>query len=80
METKEQLQTAPAPSVIPDVPEQDSAPTWKAPKKKRRWPKVVIAVLVVLAALFFFVIRHAGGGKRTSGQALISPELRRCRR
>lgn len=80
METKEQLQTAPAPSVIPDVPEQDSAPTWKAPKKKRRWPKVVIAVLVVLAALFFFVIRPMLGREKNFWQALISPELRRCRR
>lgn len=57
METKEQLQTAPEVPVIADAPEQDSTPTWKAPKKKRRWPKVVIAVLLVLAALFFFVIR-----------------------
>ena len=45
METKEQLQTAPEVPVIADAPEQDSTPTWKAPKKKRRWPKVVIAVL-----------------------------------
>lgn len=73
METKEQLQTAPAPSVIPDVPEQDSAPTWKAPKKKRRWPKVVIAVLVVLAALFFFVIRPMlGAGKELLAGAYLT--------
>ena len=71
METKEQLQTAP--SVIPDVPEQDSAPTWKAPKKKRRWPKVVIAVLVVLAALFFFVIRPMlGAGKELLAGAYLT--------
>lgn len=64
METKEQLQTAPEVPVIADAPEQDSTPTWKAPKKKRRWPKVVIAVLLVLAALFFFVIRPMlGAGK-----------------
>ncbi len=51
METKEQLQTAPEVPVIADAPEQDSTPTWKAPKKKRRWPKVVIAVLLVLEKL-----------------------------
>lgn len=34
METKEQLQTAPEVPVIADAPEQDSTPTWKAPKKK----------------------------------------------
>lgn len=73
METKEQLQTAPAPSVIPDVSEQESAPTWKAPKKKRRWPKVVIAVLVVLAALFFFVIRPMlGAGKELLAGAYLT--------
>lgn len=70
METKEQLQSVPdtsdAPAVpeAPDTPEQDSAPTWKAPKKKRRWPKIVIAVVVVLALVFFFVIRPMlGAGK-----------------
>lgn len=70
METKEQLQPVPdtsdAPAVpeAPEAPEQDSAPTWKAPKKKRRWPKVVIAVVVILALIFFFVIRPMlGAGK-----------------
>lgn len=71
METKEQLQTAP--SVIPDTLEQDSTPTWKAPKKKRRWPKVVIAVLLVLAALFFFVIRPMlGAGKELLAGAYLT--------
>lgn len=70
METKEQLQPVPdtsdAPAVpeTPEAPEQDSAPTWKAPKKKRRWPKIVIAVVVILALIFFFVIRPMlGAGK-----------------
>lgn len=70
METKEQLQPVPdtsdAPAVpeAPEAPEQDSAPTWKAPKKKRRWPKIVIAVVVILALIFFFVIRPMlGAGK-----------------
>lgn len=73
METKEQLQTAPEAPVIMDAPEQDSTPTWKAPKKKRRWPKVVIAVLVVLAALFFFVIRPMlGAGKELLAGAYLT--------
>lgn len=73
METKEQLQTAPDASVIADAPEQDSTPTWKAPKKKRRWPKVVIAVLLVLAALFFFVIRPMlGAGKELLAGAYLT--------
>lgn len=73
METKEQLQTAPEAPVITDAPEQDSTPTWKAPKKKRRWPKVVIAVLVVLAALFFFVIRPMlGAGKELLAGAYLT--------
>lgn len=73
METKEQLQTAPEVPVIADAPEQDSAPTWKAPKKKRRWPKVVIAVLLVLAALFFFVIRPMlGAGKELLAGAYLT--------
>lgn len=55
METNGQMQVTSQPG---------SVPAWKAPKKKRRWPKVVIAVLVVLAALFFFVIRPMlGAGK-----------------
>lgn len=73
METKEQLQTAPEVPVIADAPEQDSTPTWKAPKKKRRWPKVVIAVLLVLAALFFFVIRPMlGAGKELLAGAYLT--------
>lgn len=73
METKEQLQTAPEVPVISDAPEQDSTPTWKAPKKKRRWPKVVIAVLLVLAALFFFVIRPMlGAGKELLAGAYLT--------
>ena len=73
METKEQLQTAPVVPVIADAPEQDSTPTWKAPKKKRRWPKVVIAVLLVLAALFFFVIRPMlGAGKELLAGAYLT--------
>ena len=73
METKEQLQTAPKVPVIADAPEQDSTPTWKAPKKKRRWPKVVIAVLLVLAALFFFVIRPMlGAGKELLAGAYLT--------
>ena len=73
METKEQLQTAPEVPAIADAPEQDSTPTWKAPKKKRRWPKVVIAVLLVLAALFFFVIRPMlGAGKELLAGAYLS--------
>lgn len=73
METKEQLQTAPEVPVIADAPEQDSTPTWKAPKKKHRWPKVVIAVLLVLAALFFFVIRPMlGAGKELLAGAYLT--------
>lgn len=73
METKEQLQTAPEVPVIADAPEQDSTPTWKAPKKKRRWPKVVIAMLLVLAALFFFVIRPMlGAGKELLAGAYLT--------
>ena len=73
METKEQLQTAPEVPVSADAPEQDSTPTWKAPKKKRRWPKVVIAVLLVLAALFFFVIRPMlGAGKELLAGAYLT--------
>ena len=73
METKEQLQTAPEVPVIADAPEQDSTPTWKAPKKKRRWPQVVIAVLLVLAALFFFVIRPMlGAGKELLAGAYLT--------
>ena len=73
METKEQLQTAPEVPVIADAPEQDSTPTWKAPKKKRRWPKVVIAVLLVLAAPFFFVIRPMlGAGKELLAGAYLT--------
>lgn len=73
METKEQLQTASEVPVIADAPEQDSIPTWKAPKKKRRWPKVVIAVLLVLAALFFFVIRPMlGAGKELLAGAYLT--------
>lgn len=73
METKEQLQTAPEVPVIADAPEQDSTPTWKAPKKKRRWPKLVIAVLLVLAALFFFVIRPMlGAGKELLAGAYLT--------
>ena len=73
METKEQLKTAPEVPVIADAPEQDSTPTWKAPKKKRRWPKVVIAVLLVLAALFFFVIRPMlGAGKELLAGAYLT--------
>lgn len=73
METKEQLQTAPEVPVIADAPELDSTPTWKAPKKKRRWPKVVIAVLLVLAALFFFVIRPMlGAGKELLAGAYLT--------
>lgn len=73
METKEQLQTAPEVPVIADAPEQDSTPTRKAPKKKRRWPKVVIAVLLVLAALFFFVIRPMlGAGKELLAGAYLT--------
>ena len=73
METKEQLQTAPEVPVIADAPEQDSTPTWKAPMKKRRWPKVVIAVLLVLAALFFFVIRPMlGAGKELLAGAYLT--------
>lgn len=73
METKEQLQTAPEVPIIADAPEQDSTPTWKAPKKKRRWPKVVIAVLLVLAALFFFVIRPMlGAGKELLAGAYLT--------
>ena len=73
METKEQLQTAPEVPVIADATEQDSTPTWKAPKKKRRWPKVVIAVLLVLAALFFFVIRPMlGAGKELLAGAYLT--------
>lgn len=73
METKEQLQTAPEVPVIADAPEQDSTPTWKAPKKKRRWPKVVITVLLVLAALFFFVIRPMlGAGKELLAGAYLT--------
>lgn len=73
METKEQLQTAPEVPVIADAPEQDNTPTWKAPKKKRRWPKVVIAVLLVLAALFFFVIRPMlGAGKELLAGAYLT--------
>lgn len=73
METKEQLQTAPEVPVIADAPEQNSTPTWKAPKKKRRWPKVVIAVLLVLAALFFFVIRPMlGAGKELLAGAYLT--------
>lgn len=73
METKEQLQTAPEVPVIADAPEQDSTSTWKAPKKKRRWPKVVIAVLLVLAALFFFVIRPMlGAGKELLAGAYLT--------
>lgn len=73
METKEQLQTAPEVPVIADAPEQDSTPTWKAPKKKRRWPKVVIAVLLVLVALFFFVIRPMlGAGKELLAGAYLT--------
>lgn len=67
METKEQLQpvsdTLDAPGVQ-ETSEQENTPTWKAPKKKRRWPKIVIAVVIVLAALGFFVIRPMlGAGK-----------------
>ena len=73
METKEQLQTSPEVPVIADAPEQDSTPTWKAPKKKRRWPKVVIAVLLMLAALFFFVIRPMlGAGKELLAGAYLT--------
>lgn len=64
METNGQLQT---------ISQQDSAPAWKAPKKKRRWPKVIIAVLVVLAALFFFVIRPMlGAGKELLAGAYLT--------
>ena len=79
METKEQLQPVPdtsdAPAVpeAPEAPEQDSAPTWKAPKKKRRWPKIVIAVVVILALVFFFVIRPMlGAGKNLLAGAYLT--------
>ena len=79
METKEQLQPVPdtsdAPAVpeAPDTPEQDSAPTWKAPKKKRRWPKIVIAVVVILALVFFFVVRPMlGAGKNLLAGAYLT--------
>lgn len=79
METKEQLQPVPdtsdAPAVpeAPEAPEQDSAPTWKAPKKKRRWPKIVIAVVVILALVFFFVVRPMlGAGKNLLAGAYLT--------
>lgn len=64
METNGQMQVTSQPGSIP---------AWKAPKKKRRWPKVVIAVLVVLAALFFFVIRPMlGAGKELLAGAYLT--------
>ena len=79
METKEQLQpvadTADTPAVpeAPEVSEQESTPTWKAPKKKRRWPKIVIAIVVILAALAFFVVRPMlGAGKNLLAGAYLT--------
>lgn len=76
METKEQLQPVPEAPAVPEAPEPpkpDSSPTWKAPKKKRRWPKIVIAVVVVLALVFFFVIRPMlGAGKNLLAGAYLT--------
>ena len=72
METKEQLQTVPVSSAPAQAPQQDSAPTWKAPKKKRRWPKIVLLVAVILAALIFFVVRSMlGAGKNLLAGAYL---------
>ena len=73
METKEQLQTVPVSSAPAQAPQQDSAPTWKAPKKKRRWPKIVLLVAVILAALIFFVVRSMlGAGKNLLAGAYLT--------
>lgn len=73
METKEQLQTVPVSSTPAQAPQQDSAPTWKAPKKKRRWPKIVLLVAVILAALIFFVVRSMlGAGKNLLAGAYLT--------
>lgn len=73
METKEQLQTVPASSAPAQAPQQDSAPTWKAPKKKRRWPKIVLLAAVILAALIFFVVRSMlGAGKNLLAGAYLT--------
>ena len=73
METKEQLQTVPGSSAPAQAPQQDSAPTWKAPKKKRRWPKIVLLVAVILAALIFFVVRSMlGAGKNLLAGAYLT--------
>ena len=73
METKEQLQTVPVSSTPAQAPQQDSAPTWKAPKKKRRWPKIVLLVAVILAALIFFVMRSMlGAGKNLLAGAYLT--------
>lgn len=73
METKEQLQTVSVSSAPAQAPQQDSAPTWKAPKKKRRWPKIVLLVAVILAALIFFVMRSMlGAGKNLLAGAYLT--------
>ena len=73
METKEQLQTVSVSSAPAQAPQQDSAPTWKAPKKKRRWPKIVLLVAVILAALIFFVVRSMlGAGKNLLAGAYLT--------
>ena len=73
METKEQLQAVPDTPAVQEAPPPESTPTWKAPKKKRRWPKVALAVVVILAAAGFFLVRSMlGAGKNLLAGAYLT--------
>lgn len=65
METTSVTET---PTAVKAAPQTPKTPTFKAPKKKRKWVKPLVIILVVLALVFWFFIRPM----MSAGQKMLS--------
>ena len=69
----EEKQAAPTPAVQSGQQPAVAAPTIKAPRKRRRWPKVVIALVIVAALFGWFIVRPMMTATQQITNALYTP-------